>query len=1212
MERIKLNIQKFANVNNVEVEFVANVEKVQNNIKKLTATIDELKTSLQASNIMYGNNSKSLEVLQQRNQILNETYSAQKKLVKNLETALKSQSNQSEEDAKKKEKLANQINKVGNAMTLTQARIDKNNQKIKEQTEVTEEATEETYNYKNAISELGEAFSGLNLSYIIGQFKRFATTLYSDFITKSIDTSEELNLFNVVFDNMQENGKKTFSELGKQATSFQNRLNEAFGTNIKETMRYQGLFQAMGESAGLEDTIANLMSENMTKLAYDLASLYNTTETRAAESLRAGVYAGQTKPLRNYGIDVTQTSFKPIMEELGLEKSVNELTQAEKEILRYIATLNQAKNAMGDFANTIESPANQLKILRQQFYEMQAAIGNLFVGAFARILPYVNAIIMVIKEVARAIASFFGIDIQDYNSGLAYYEEDLEDYSDAIGGIGDSADDAAGSIKALKRQVLGFDQINNLTSPTPSSGGSGGGGGAGGGVLGGIDDKLLAALKGYENGMDKVRMKANEIRDKMMEILGFTRNINGEWEWGGFSKLVKNFTKWFSDLDFKGKVLVVTGMATAFTTLFNIIKGFGKLTGVTSLFKTIGKVGGKLLPTLGTSTAAAGTATASGSAAAGTATTAGAGSALATTGAVAAGIAVTVAEIVGANKAIDQLFDTFDKFSRGEKFKFDWVDKLSASFLLIAAQTSPLVAGFELAKISFELFSEAIKPIHADDILDLAGVSDKTKETLGQVLKDFEDFTKDLNLIQILNKKAMDENGGVLGTIITQENVDELKRLFNDATLVTVSSLEKQKNETISNVTSMKDQLGDQYEDIVKSISESYDKQIEETNAANEDINKILQTALEERGYLTQEEMDKINEIRAGAQDNAITMLSDSEAEQLAIRQMMKDKAVELNATQAAEIIQKSAETRDKIMQDAEEQYQSVLKEAEKLKAAKLITEEQYEAMKDAAEDAYVDTVASAIKQHEEVYNEFAKQNEDIAKYIDEDTGQIIPKWKAYLNSFKSWWDDLWVTTSANFMNKVIPSFYNAGEELAKSVQEGIDNEPDPNVDITTDPYDEIQANLNNEISRVGGQIPVGVNLPSSWSIQSTLSSILSGVSGGLNLIFSRKAEGGIFTNGHWQPIQAYANGGMPSSGQLFAAREDGPELVGKIGRHTAVMNNNQIVDSVKAGVYEAVSAAMSQGGMGSVQIDLHTDEGVVVDRINRITRQTGNCPIEI
>ena len=206
------------------------------------------------------------------------------------------------------------------------------------------------------------------------------------------------------------------------------------------------------------------------------------------------------------------------MAELGIDKSVSELTQAEKEILRYIATLNQAKNAMGDFANTIESPANQLKILKQQFYEMQAAIGNLFVGAFAKILPYANAVIMVIKEVARAIAGFFGIELQDFNSGVVAYAEDLSEYEDALDGVGSGASGASKAVKELKRQVLGFDQINNLTTPTPSSGSGGSGGGGGAGVLGAIDDKLLAALKGYDNGMDKVRMKATQIRDKIMHF----------------------------------------------------------------------------------------------------------------------------------------------------------------------------------------------------------------------------------------------------------------------------------------------------------------------------------------------------------------------------------------------------------------------------------------------------------------------------------------------------------------------------------------------------------------------------------------------------------------------------------------------------------------------------------------------------------------------
>ena len=236
--------------------------------------------------------------------------------------------------------------------------------------------------FTSNVYNLGKAFNSWNLSSISKQLTGLGNSLYKNFLTKAIDTSEELNLFNVVFNNIEKNGKKTFSELGKQAIRFQNDLNEAFGTNKKETMRYQGLFQAMGESAGLDDTVAALMSENMTKLAYDLASLYNTTETRAAESLRAGVYAGQTKPLRNYGIDVTQTSYKPLMEELGLEKSVSELTQAEKEILRYISTLRQAKNAMGDFANTINC-GFMLKNIKENFVNLCKKGVNIFINIFA-------------------------------------------------------------------------------------------------------------------------------------------------------------------------------------------------------------------------------------------------------------------------------------------------------------------------------------------------------------------------------------------------------------------------------------------------------------------------------------------------------------------------------------------------------------------------------------------------------------------------------------------------------------------------------------------------------------------------------------------------------------------------------------------------------------------------------------------------------------
>lgn len=113
-----------------------------------------------------------------------------------------------------------------------------------------------------------------------------------------------------------------FSELGKSALQFQYKMNEAFGTNKTQTLYMQGIFESMGETVGIEDKYSSIMSETMTKLTYDLASLYNKTEKTTAEAIRAGVYAGQTKPLRSYGIDVTQSSLQPIAESLGITESV--------------------------------------------------------------------------------------------------------------------------------------------------------------------------------------------------------------------------------------------------------------------------------------------------------------------------------------------------------------------------------------------------------------------------------------------------------------------------------------------------------------------------------------------------------------------------------------------------------------------------------------------------------------------------------------------------------------------------------------------------------------------------------------------------------------------------------------------------------------------------------------------------------------------------
>ena len=114
------------------------------------------------------------------------------------------------------------------------------------------------------------------------------------------------------------------------------------------------------------------------------------------------------------------------------------------------------------------------------------------------------------------------------------------------------------------------------------------------------------------------------------------------------------------------------------------------------------------------------------------------------------------------------------------------------------------------------------------------------------------------------------------------------------------------------------------------------------------------------------------------------------------------------------------------------------------------------------------------------------------------------------------------------------------------------------------------------------------------------------------------RAEGGVFANGRWQPVTAYANGGIPNTGQLFVAREAGPELVGTIGGNTAVMNNKQIVSSVAAGVsgavYSAVLAAMAKSGGGSPSFNIYVGgkriTDVVIEEVNQRTKATGVSPL--
>ena len=130
-------------------------------------------------------------------------------------------------------------------------------------------------------------------------------------------------------------------------------------------------------------------------------------------------------------------------------------------------------------------------------------------------------------------------------------------------------------------------------------------------------------------------------------------------------------------------------------------------------------------------------------------------------------------------------------------------------------------------------------------------------------------------------------------------------------------------------------------------------------------------------------------------------------------------------------------------------------------------------------------------------------------------------------------------------------------------------------------------------------------------TVESTINSFISMLNGAIKII--NKIPGVNITTVAKLSIPRLAEGGMVNDGQMFIAREAGPEMVGSIGNRTAVVNNDQIVDSVSQGVYRAVVQAMGQSS-GNQVVEAKVNDKVlfevVVNRNRQETMRTGFSPL--
>lgn len=420
-----------------------------------------------------------------------------------------------------------QTGKIGTVATQPVKKLNDELGKTKKQADANTKALQ---TMSGTLSKVGQVFAyqiGFgSLQQSINTLKNIGVASFKE----AIDFVENYNLFNV-----------SFGGEVQESLKFQNQLNQAFAVNMSESLRYQGFFKNLTTSLGITNEASGLLSENLTKLTYDLSSLYNVQFVDMYTKLQSGMI-GQTKPLRSVGIDVTQQTLQPYLYDMGINKKVTELTQAEKVLLRYIAILKQSSTAHGDFARTIETPANQLKILRDQIAELGRWFGMVFMGMFGEVLPYINAFVMVIKELMKSLAYLFGFDLSDYNF--------LGEQDDILGGVEDGFDNATSASESFKKSLMGFDEINNLSQSGMSNL-------SGPFLTGGYSStytKLLEEIKGYDNLMGSVKNKAKEVADKILELLGFQKQLNEEtgdyvWVWGDVKREVGLFGQTVNNVD---------------------------------------------------------------------------------------------------------------------------------------------------------------------------------------------------------------------------------------------------------------------------------------------------------------------------------------------------------------------------------------------------------------------------------------------------------------------------------------------------------------------------------------------------------------------------------------------------------------------------------------------------------------------------------------
>ena len=1159
---------------------------------------------------------------------------------------------------------------------------------------------------------------------LMGAFKSAANMMGSWF-NESNEYIETLNLFKV-----------TMGEGADEAYKYAESVQKLVGIDIKDWMQYQGVFKNLTSGFGVASEHANTMSQNLTQLSYDMASFFNTDVETAFDKLSSAM-SGQVKGLREFGIDTTVATLQEYALARGIQTKVRNMTQAEKAMLRYNYIMEKSIIMRGDMARTLVTPANALRILNAQLTQMKRALGNIISVLVARFIPYVQAMVKIITDAANALAKFFGFELPkiDYSSLGGNLSGGFEDAEESANGVSDAA-------KEIKKQLMGFDELNILSNPNSDSGSSSGAGGALGDMkpleydfLKNLDtskvDVLYKTVKKILIPLKKIWNYLTDYEDTLLAIGGVIAGI-------GILKGIKNIAKalkglkfvdYFSDGFYKGKTVGenffqnfrggldmirqnLTGVQKTMITAFaGRIEFFAIKDSVKALALGCEDVAAKIV-TIGVVAGGAATAMYV---------------ALGPTGLAVAALVGLAGAIAGVMEANDEMMSQMvsEAFYDGVGVKItDLAEHFKSLMDSITATNQPILdnkatieeAGkaIDNAKTSIEYLATS----YERGIISTEEFSTKVAENLS-ILNDNAKVSMDAihnNIIYALSTSlgdAVEQAGGSVQEYLTiigkiKEDGDDLystlvqkqSELHTQLKNGKISAEEyasglrdvNEKLSTLGGSTSIVSTFSDKIEGLRNTVNWENDEARENAfntinssagdakAAVNESCDEIKRNLEAMKAWTTDptaiaalDELLLGNEESRKAQlaeiDTAVnTMYDNLQTDVLAsidsVTQAAADKWDSMNGWQRlwsgsaseAEYVAKAIKTyRKDFVEPISKDIQSSMDElgtngsvwatdaVDKILEnafsytytaggkfingySENLSKDVKTALTDAGKDAtagYKDGVLNTISG---VENAFEKMATDAIEAVAETQDSHSPAKeyialakdaidgytkgakdnfscidKAFTDGFKNLFNDIKTLVSqklkdvSGVVNNFSVSGFNKALESITSKAQSVFNR---------NTWDSYAETITNALAKI--KMPtfknIGLNVTFSTKVSESKKDIYKalGLSGWPSL--------------NWY---TYAQGGFPQMGEMFIAREAGPELVGSIGRKTAVANNDQIISGIESGVYRAMVAANannSGGGTQTIHIITEIDGDVVGEKVikyhNGKVMQTGASPL--